>query len=299
MRLFARFQVIIFLMIAAVSGCAHSSEINSDENTLQSISAADETGALFIIGGGSRPESMMMRMVEEAEVGDDDLVIILPMSSSDPEASGERHVEEFTGYGLTNVHSIIFTEDNPPVASQLDSLRQAGMVYIPGGSQRRFMNTVRDTEVIDALYDLHHGGTLIGGTSAGAAVMSDKMITGTELRADEYYATFRRLEHNNIEIESGIGFLDSALIDQHFVWRARNNRLLTGILEFPHLLGIGIDESTAILVRGDQAEVVGESQVLVYRNPDESQYLGEDDKFGARSLRIDIYLDGEKFEISR
>ncbi len=299
MKILAGFKVIIFVSVAAVSGCAHSSEINSEKKVNQPESAADETGALFIIGGGSRPESMMMRMIEEADIEDDDLVVILPMSGSDPQASGKSHVEEFTGYGLSNVHSIIFTEDESPAASQLDSLRKAGMIYIPGGSQRRFMNTVRDTDVFEALHEIHQGGTLIGGTSAGAAVMSDKMITGTELRADEYYATFRRLEQDNIEIETGIGFLDSALIDQHFVWRARNNRLLTGILEFPHLVGIGIDESTAILVRGDKAEVVGKSQVLVYRNPDESQYVGQNDKFGARNLRIDVYLDGEEFEISR
>jgi cyanophycinase len=137
----------------------------------------------------------------------------------------------------------------------------------------------------------------VGGTSAGAAVMSKIMITGNELKHPEYNSTFRNLEAENIETKTGLGLITNVIIDQHFVKRSRYNRLLTAIIEFPEMIGIGIDESTAILVKGKTIEVVGESQVVVLKNPEESSKK-HNDKLGAKGILIDIYLPGEIFTLN-
>ncbi len=128
--------------------------------------------------------------------------------------------------------------------------------------------------------------------------MSEKMITGDELRYPDYRPTFPVIESENLELAKGLGLLTTAVIDQHFVWRSRHNRLITSVLEYPDLPGIGIDESTAILVNGNKAEVVGEAQVLVYRNPDASKTQYEH-KLGGRNLQLDVFLPGERFAISQ
>jgi cyanophycinase len=128
--------------------------------------------------------------------------------------------------------------------------------------------------------------------------MSSKMITGNELKYPEYHETFRHIESENIEFEKGLGLLENVIIDQHFLIRSRHNRLITAVLEYPEIPGIGIDEATAILVQGNNAEVVGNSQVLVFRNKGGNKKT-LNKKIGGRKIRIDIYLPGEKFQIKK
>jgi cyanophycinase len=127
--------------------------------------------------------------------------------------------------------------------------------------------------------------------------MSKMMITGSELKHPEYASTFRYLESENIETKIGLGLITTIIVDQHFVKRSRYNRLLTAIIEYPELVGIGIDESTAVLVIGRQMEVVGESQVIVFKNPEQSKNI-VNDKLGAHGVLLNIYLPGETFIIN-
>jgi cyanophycinase len=137
---------------------------------------------------------------------------------------------------------------------------------------------------------------VVAGTSAGAAVMSEKMTTGNQLRDTTYTSTFKVIESQNLEIKPGLGLITGVLIDQHFLIRSRHNRLLTGVIDFPDHMGIGIDESTAIVVKNDRAEVIGNSQVLVFSNPGRSR-RETGHKLGASGLRLDIFLPGEDFPI--
>lgn len=253
-------------------------------------------GQLFIIGGGSRPPQMIERMIREAGLHQEGYAIILPMASAEADSAIIWSGEQFAAAGVENVAGFNFTQDQPPRQSQLDSLIRASLIYISGGSQSRFMDIVGGTPLQEAITQAYHRGAMIAGTSAGAAVMSQKMITGDELRHPEYRSTFAVIESENLDLAQGLGLIDHAIIDQHFVWRSRHNRLITAVLEHPELPGIGIDESTAILVKGDTAEVVGDSQVLVYRNPQASRTI-LNHKMGGRQLVLDIYLPGDTFSI--
>ena len=258
---------------------------------------ASRKGKLFIIGGGSRPEAMLNRIVKESGIDTGGYGIVLPMSSSEPDSSAYYATNQFYKLGITNVYGLNFVKDESPNASKLDSIRKAKLIYISGGDQSRFMDIVKGTEIEILIHEAYKKGALIAGTSAGAAVMSKMMITGTELKHPEYASTFRNLESENIETAIGLGLMTNIIVDQHFVKRSRYNRLLTAIIEYPEITGVGIDESTAILVSGNTMEVVGESQVIVFKNPEKSK-MTFNDKLGARGIIINLYLPGETFKLN-
>jgi cyanophycinase len=264
---------------------------NSDREITES------KGSLVISGGGSRPNDMINRMIDEADLRNGGYAVILPMSSSVPDSAIIWSSEQFFNNGITSVAGFNFEPGKDPNEQWIDSLRNASIIYISGGDQNRFMSIVANTPIETAIHEAWKNGAMIAGTSAGAAVMSEKMITGNELRNPDYTETYRTIESQNLELAKGLGLLKTAIIDQHFVWRSRHNRLFTAIIEHPELLGIGIDESTAILVKGNTAEVVGESQVMVFSNPDKSGYENNH-KLGARNLKIDLYLHGEIFKLN-
>ena len=180
--------------------------------------------------------------------------------------------------------------------AKVDSIANAKLIYITGGDQSLFMNVVDGSLILKAIRDAYQKGATVGGTSAGAALMSQIMITGNSLKNTEYASTFDIIESKNIETREGLGLLKDVIVDQHFVARSRHNRLISAIIEYPGIKGIGIDESTAILVKGNDAEVVGFSQVLVYDNPLNSK-VEKENKLGAKGLTLNIYLPGEHFSI--
>jgi cyanophycinase len=239
-------------------------------------------GSLLIIGGGSRPDSMIDRM-------------IVTMSGFDPDTSAFYGERQFRDAGVSNIRSYDFERRQSFSQAASDSLRNASLIYITGGSQSRFMDSITQTPAIaEALKNAYQDGAMISGTSAGAAVMSKIMITGDQNNYPDYTSTYYNLEKNNMITAEGLGLITNIIIDQHFVKRARNNRLLTAIMEYPNHTGIGIDESTAILVKEGKAEVIGDSQVLVYNNTGQVTSTYEK-KIGGKNLRLDIYLPGETF----
>jgi cyanophycinase len=253
-------------------------------------------GKLFIIGGGSRPSAMVDRIIKESGIDKSGYGIILPMSSIEPDSAVYYASKQFYDKGIKNIYGLNFVKDEVLTASKLDSIKNAKLIYISGGDQNRFMDIIDGTAIEAAIHRAYEKGGLVAGTSAGAAVMSKFMITGNELKHPDYSATFKNIQLDNIEIKTGLGMLTNVIIDQHFVKRSRYNRLISAIIEHPDMIGIGIDESTAILVDGNLIEVVGASQVIVIKNPDYSKTIYED-KLGAHNLVLNIYLPGEIFSI--
>lgn len=284
------YVLVLGLMVA---GCGQDMSASPD-----APQAVNGTGQLFIIGGGSRPPAMIDRMVAAAGVRDGGYAVILPMASSEPDAAADAIEEQLAGSGASDVRTLIAGADAPASDEQRALVEKAALVYMPGGSQSRLMDALSGSGLDDAIRTAYREGALIAGTSAGAAVMSAQMITGDTQRYDEYHSTFRTIETDNIVLEDGLGLVETAIVDQHFLYRSRHNRLLTAILEDPSITGLGIDESTAVLLDGTEAEVVGDWQVLVFTNPERSVQR-QDGKFGARNLRVDIYLPGETFTLAR
>jgi cyanophycinase len=227
-----------------------------------SLGAAEgQKGHLLIVGGGPHHPAILKKLLDL--VGDA-RILVLPMASETPEEVGRDQVEEFKQLGAVSVSMLNLSRSEADSETALEALRGAKAVFFSGGDQSALTRALKGTRVEMALHRLYREGGVLSGTSAGAAVMSRVMITGDERRATPE-SPFDRIESDNIITTEGFGFITEAIIDQHFVKRRRHNRLLSLVLENPRLLGIGINEQTAIWVKpGGTFEVIGEGPVIVY-----------------------------------
>lgn len=268
-----------------------------ESSLIAAVAQAPQTlpaGKLFIIGGGNRSRQLMKKMVATAALGPKDYVVVLPMSGSEPDTSFYYFKEDFQPVCNAPVANLNFTKDKVNDKSWLDSVKHARLIFITGGDQERFMAIVLNTPVYEAIHVAFANGSTIAGTSAGAAVMSEKLITGKELTDTNYNATFKKIHTNNIHIAKGLGLLNKAVIDQHFIVRSRYNRLLSAIANFPSYACIGIDEATAIIVEGNKITVTGESQVVLMRNPRGLQ-ITPAGLVKMKSLQLSMYTAGDVF----
>lgn len=259
---------------------------------------AQSSGMLFIIGGGDRPEPMRRELIALSGLDRGRYAVILPMSSAEPDSSVFYARQQFTELGIPPEKISGFQLNAaycPPAL--LDSIAQAGLVYITGGDQVRFMAAIKDSPIATAIWKAYRNGAVVAGTSAGAAVMSDLMITGEQLKYPEQGGYYRQIERGNVEVSRGLGFLTSAVIDQHFVYRMRLNRLIAVVLEHPDQMGIGIDEATAIVVQGKQARVTGISQVILVRQQKGKQATKKDNLLGSKHLKLQVLLPGDTFTL--
>ncbi|HEX5651861.1 MAG TPA: cyanophycinase [Chitinophagaceae bacterium] len=284
MRLFKFCLIFLFLLPGPTAPC------NAQPR------GATAKGTLFIIGGGSISDSLRMQMLKAANWKKGDPVAVVTLASGAGDRAFHGANEAFGR--LTGEYCIKFDSAAISDPLKLDSLRKAKIIYLGGGDQSRFMRLIKGTTVKEIITKAYQQGALVGGTSAGAAVMSRRMVTGHGLRDTAYASTFKIIQKGNLEIEEGLGLLDSVIIDQHFVVRSRHNRMLSAVLEFPGMQCIGIDESTAIIVQKGKARVAGESQVLVYSNP-KGIHTGNDEALAARNIQLAIYLAGESFPIKK
>jgi cyanophycinase len=256
-------------------------------------------GSLMIVGGGSRDEVMMRRFVELAG-GARARIAVVPMASEEAVESGAATAAELDTLGA---RAFVFLVDraqaaSPDVAGRLDS---ATGIWFCGGDQARLTGVLGGTASLRAIHRRYQAGAVVGGTSAGAAIMSDSMITGdqtppgdtTGYYGDEYPAIARR----RIEVVPGLGFLHGAIVDQHFIRRERHNRLLSAVLERPRLLGVGIDESTAIEVAPDgRWHVLGESGVVVYDARHATVTAPGAPLLGATEIRVHLLPAGSVYD---
>mgnify|MGYP001828434991 CR=1 FL=1 len=257
-----------------------------------------DAGHLVIIGGGSRPPHMIQKIVELAG-GEEARLLIIPVASIEPVETAEYQKGQFEEAGAGSVDYIIFDRETVDSEENLAALAQATGVFLSGGDQRRLTETMMGSRLLERLHELYTNGGVIAGTSAGAAVMSPVMITGDERINQDPERAFETIQRGNMDTRAGFDLLPGTIVDQHFVIRRRHNRLISLVLEHPKLLGIGIDESTAIIVGPpDRFEVLGESLVLVY---DASQARGiTTDKGGnlaGAGVSLHVLSSGQRFDL--
>jgi cyanophycinase len=257
-------------------------------------------GSLVIVGGGSRSEAMMRRFVELAGGAGRARIAVVPMASSEAQATGNEVAAELDGLGAKSFVFLVghAQADSEAEAGRLDS---ATGIWFTGGDQALLTAAIGGTASLRAMHRRYQDGAVIGGTSAGAAIMSDSMITGNQTppgdTAGYYGDEFPAIARRRVEIAAGLGFLPGAIVDQHFIRRERHNRLLSVVLERPHLLGVGIDEGTALEVRPDGSwRVLGESAVIVYdaRKARIAPMAGPE--LGATDLRVHVLPHGGAFD---
>ncbi len=263
--------------------------------------AQAQRGPLYIVGGGPQTDAMVREFVELAGGAPRARIIVLAMASASGERSGEAKANDLRALGATaiNVWVTRAQADLDSVATLLDG---ATGIWFGGGDQNRLAKIVRGTALERAIRTRHEAGAVVGGTSAGAAVLSAVMITGDERRrggsrpGSDSSAVNITIDRDNVITDNGFALLDEAVIDQHFVRRRRHNRLISLVLERPPHLGAGIDESTALVVSADGAwRVSGESVVVIYDARDATRSTASAPVLGASGVRMHVLPAGARF----
>jgi len=259
-----------------------------------------QRGHLLIVGGGPAPREVTQRFVDLAGGKGRARIAVLPMASS-VATTGPEKVSELISMGA---HAFVMSVDRSGADS--DSLARlldgATGIWFSGGDQNRLTAALKGSRLERAIHARYRAGAVVGGTSAGAAVMTDPMLTGDERKpgsarrpADSTQVNIT-IDRDNVVTAPGLGLLRGAIVDQHFVRRRRQNRLMSLVLENPSLLGIGIDESTALIVRPDGAwEVIGASVVLIF-DARSSAITPAGSVLGASGLRVHVLPGGSIFD---
>lgn len=207
---------------------------------------------LVLVGGGARPPEALERFVGWAG-GSKARVLVLGWASSEPDAA-DVLAAELRPFGPAALDAVASTASARGFERLLS---EATGVFFTGGDQVRLMAAVDALGLAERLRALSRAGVVFGGTSAGTAVMSPLMITGE--------GDFTKLDAAQVGTAPGLGLLPGTVVDQHFLKRQRQNRLFGLVAAHPGLLGLGVDEDTALLVDGTLAECVGATAAMAVR----------------------------------
>lgn len=258
-------------------------------------------GPLYLVGGGPQPAALVEEFVRLAGGPGNARIVIFAMASASGRTSGEAKAADLRALGAEAVNLWLTREeaDRDSVARLLDG---ATGIWFGGGDQSRLAAVLVDTRVAAAIRARWASGAVVGGTSAGAAVVSTPMITGEERRRGgdrpptDSSLVFITIDRDNVVTAPGFGFVTDAVVDQHFVRRRRHNRLLSLVLEGPVRLGAGIDESTALIVEpAGRWRVAGASVVVVY-DARQATVTAPNLPLGGAGLRVHVLPAGSRFD---
>jgi cyanophycinase len=217
-----------------------------------------ESGTLMIVGGGGTPNGLMSQFVESAGGVEHAKLVYVPCEEIDelePVQSMVRNWEMMGVKHATFIHTKNRAKANED-ESLLGPLREATGIWFGGGRQWNLADSYYGTKAHQLMKEVLHRGGVIGGSSAGASIQARYLARATPIENFKIMAPgYER---------GGLGFLSGVAIDQHFSQRQRQPDMTQLVNRYPQLLGIGIDESTAIVVRGSIAQVVGRGKVHFY-----------------------------------
>lgn len=239
-------------------------------------------GRLVVIGGGSTPAVVVNRTLELSG-GKSAKIAVLPAANLE---YGPSSVASWKRNGANNV---VLVDPQQPAAA-VKTIREADLIWLPGGLQGVFMNNIRGSDIAETIRARHREGAIVGGTSAGAVVMGKTMIGG---RSDLDSLRAGTAPY----LQDGLGLWPDAIVDQHFLQKGRFNRLALAVIDYPDLMGVGIDEETAVVVRGREFEVIGNSNVTVIDGRKASrEKLKVGEPAAARNLKIHVLRAGMTFQ---
>ena len=221
--------------------------------TAQEIRPAN--GALVIVGGAMRDRAIVERFLDLAG-GPDAPVVVIPTAGGGEEYDQYwRGVRQFKEAGATDLF-VLHTYDRDVANTEefVRPIQNARGVWFGGGRQWRLADAYLGTRVHEELLALLERGGVIGGSSAGATIQGSYLARG-----DTETNTIMMGDH-----VEGMAFIKNVAIDQHLLNRNRQFDLIEIVEAFPDLLGIGLDENTAIVVQGDRFDVIGQSYVAIF-----------------------------------
>ncbi len=221
------------------------------------VKQCNAQGSLIVIGGHEDKEGEQTILKECAKrIGNGKLVIASVASHSNAGELWEEYRKLFQGLGIKEiVHLNIERREQSLNPEQIKLIEGATAFFFTGGDQLKITSELGGTMLADKIHEIYRQGGVIAGTSAGASVLSETMFISGHSDARKT---------SSLKLGAGLGFIRDIIIDQHFAARGRIGRLLGAVAQNPKLLGVGIDENTAIIVEGENHfKVVGMGAVYV------------------------------------
>jgi cyanophycinase len=251
-------------------------------------------GTLIIIGGHEDHDGDCVILKEVAAATPNGKLVLATIASHEPEGYLQKYQASFAKLGIEDVTELYVEDRNE--ANQAEKLKQLDgveAVFFSGGDQLRITSQIGDTPIDDRVHEIYESGGVIAGTSAGASAMSETMLVKGQNAASSRLGDLR--------MAPGLGLLPDVIIDQHFAERGRIGRLIGAVSQNPRVLGIGIDEDTAIVVRDGNFKVIGGGAVylvdgsgVTHSNVAEG---GTDAALSIYNLKLHVLSCGDAFDL--
>ncbi len=256
---------------------------------------ANKQGTLIIVGGSEDKTGEMVILNEIAKRTGNGKMVIATLASQVSAEVWDEYRKIFKKMGVKNI--VHFYIDQPEQARDpkyLDVFDNAKTVYFTGGDQLKITTKIGGTPILERILEIYNDDGVIAGTSAGAAAMGTTMLVGSELSDNHKVGNWR--------MAPGLGLVEDILIDQHFAQRGRIGRLLGAVALNPGVLGIGIDEDTAIIVKEESFAVIGSNAVYVvdghYVTHTNISEASAEKTMSMHDVRLHILAEGEGFQFT-
>ena len=251
-------------------------------------------GSLIIIGGREDKNGDRRILAEVCSRIAGSKLVVATIATNEPDDVWTEYRGLFRELGVPKLeHLHIQTRGDAFAADNLALLEGAGAVFFTGGDQLRITSRIGGAPICDRIREIFRRGGTIVGTSAGASAMSETMLVSGP--SDESHKI------DAVQMAPGLGFISGVIIDQHFAARGRLGRLVGAVAQNPRLLGVGIDEDTAVIAEGHRLSVLGSGAVYVvdgmresYTNVSEGQ---QDEVMSVFDLRLHILSDRDEYNL--
>ena len=254
-------------------------------------------GELVIIGAHEDKECCRTMLGEVAARAKSGMLLVMTLTSEEGMAQWKSYQRAFSDLGVKKVeHFELDSRPDSDVQRRMALVERASLYFFAGGDQLRITSKFGGTEFCEVLRKRHTAGAAIAGTSSGASVLSETMLVSGP--GDDSHRV-----GDTLRMAPGIGLLDGIIIDQHFAERGRLGRLIGAVTQNPRLLGMGVDENTAVVMHKTEFVVTGAGAVYMvdashmnYSNVSESK---PDVTLAAHNIKLDLLGDGDTYDLER
>ncbi len=233
---------------------------------------------LILIGGGKRPAEAMKAFVQAAGA-EHAKILICPWASTNLQGAEaiRAELEIYHPASIKILPQISIQKKQKPL--NLSTLDSATGIFFTGGDQNKLMKAIFDLHLKTPLQQAYQNGVAFAGTSAGTAIMSERMLTGE--------SDLTSIDGTKTILAEGLGLLPQEfIVDQHFIVRQRFNRLAGLILNQENTYGIGIDEGMALhVIQKRVARVIGPTQILLISKTEN------------KTLNVELHSDHEMINL--
>src|SRR3954451_5197359 len=252
-------------------------------------------GMLVVIGGHEQKEGHRPILEVLAKRVGSGKLVVATLASEEPESQWKEYERSFRELGVSRIEQLNVQQREELLHDpRVDVLDDARVLFFAGGDQMKITTKFGGTPLCDRMREMYQQGATIAGTSSGASVMTEVMMAAGDSDSSNEVGGALRLA-------PGLGLVSGIIIDQHFAERGRMGRLMGAVAQNPRLLGVGIDEDTALVLDGHrEGSVVGSGAVYVIDGREVTYTnVAEDQKqtMSVFGIKVHVLSRGDKFAL--